>query len=80
MGELNDVFAARDMAAGEQLTLWVRIGIGAWIPLYLLFSLRRVYRQGWWLTVGKYLVIGTSYLALLIAFTTVMAMLGFLLL
>ena len=51
-----------------------------WIPLYLLISLRTVYRQGWGLTVVKYLAIGASYLVLLSFVTIVVAVLGFVLL
>ena len=36
-----------------------------WIPVYMLISLKQVYQQGWWLTIGKYLAVGTSYLLIL---------------
>jgi len=47
-----------------QVVAWI------WIPLYLLISLKRVYRQGWFVTLLKYTAIGTSYLVLL-SFVTV---------
>ena len=51
-----------------------------WIPIYLLISLKRVYRQGWALTLAKYSAIGFSYMVLL-GFTVVLvALLSFVLL
>jgi hypothetical protein len=35
--------------------------LGWWIPLYLLIMQKRVYKQGWFLTVLKYLTIGCCY-------------------
>ncbi|MGX5731447.1 DUF3667 domain-containing protein [Pseudoxanthomonas beigongshangi] len=35
-----------------------------WMPIYLLLMQKRVYRQAWWLTVLKYLVVGMVYLFL----------------
>jgi hypothetical protein len=49
---------------------WLVIAISIWIPVYLLISLRVVYQQGWFLTLGKFSVIGISYVTLL-AFVTV---------
>lgn len=50
---------------------WVGVVIGVaefviwwWMPIYLLIMQKRVYAQAWWLTVIKYLVIGTVYLVL----------------
>lgn len=50
---------------------WVGVIIGVaefviwwWMPIYLLIMQRRVYAQAWWLTVFKYVVIGTVYLVL----------------
>lgn len=37
----------------------------AWVPVYLLIMQRRVYAQGWFLTVVKFLILGAIYLALL---------------
>lgn len=39
--------------------LWV------WMPLYLLLMQKRVYEQGWLMTLLKYFVLGVSYLVLL---------------
>jgi len=60
--------------------LWISIAIYTWIPLYFLFSLKRVYRQGWTMTLAKYFVISLSYLILLILTASVAALLSFVLL
>jgi hypothetical protein len=54
--------------------------IAVWVPVYLLVSLKRVYRQGWWMTVAKFSCIGISYLVLLTLATTIVAVLSFVLL
>jgi hypothetical protein len=59
---------------------WINIAILAWIPVYFLLSLRRVYQQGWTLTVAKYFLISFSYLILLSLATSVAALLSFVLL
>lgn len=46
-----------------------------WIPLYLLLMQRRVYRQNWFLTILKYVVLGLCYI-LLLSFGLVAAMLA----
>lgn len=43
-----------------------------WMPVYLLLMQKRVYAQPWWLTVTKYLVIGTIYFLMLMTSTLVM--------
>ena len=58
---------------------WINTALLTWIPVYFLFSLKRVYRQGWKLTMGKYVVIGLSYSMLLILTTSVAAVLSFVL-
>ena len=60
--------------------LWITIAIYTWIPLYFLFSLKRVYQQGWTMTLAKYFVISLSYLILLILTASVAAVLSFVLL
>ena len=54
--------------------------IGIWIPLYLFISLKIVYQQGWWLTIGKFLVIGISYATLLGLVTVSVAITSFVML
>lgn len=65
--------------AWQSLTL-LNVAIYLWIPVYLLISLRVVYQQNWFLTIAKFLIIGTSYMVLLTFVTTVVALLSFLLL
>jgi len=59
---------------------WLQVAAWIWIPVYLLISLKRVYRQGWGLTLLKYSLIGTSYVVLLSFTTLVVAGLSFVLL
>lgn len=59
---------------------WLSIIIVIWIPLYLLISLRTVYQQNWFLTTGKFIVIGISYMTLLLIVTTGVAIASFVLL
>ena len=63
-----------------QAAEWTKIAILCWIPVYLLVSLKRVYRQGWGLTLAKYSAIGVSYLVLLSFVTVFTAVLSFVLL
>ena len=50
--------------------IWVIAVIGAWIPLYMLISLRVVYKQNWFMTMGKFVMIGISYMTMLGLVTT----------
>ena len=59
---------------------WFNIAIVTWIPLYFLVSLKRVYRQGWPLTLTKYLLVSTSYLVLLTVASTIAGIFAFVLL
>ena len=52
----------------------VTTAIFTWIPVYMLLSLRAVYRQGWFATAINYALLGLFYLVLLTT-TTVAAML-----
>lgn len=72
-------FVTREMAVGEQITIWLNAVIAVWIPLYLLVSLRHVYRQNWFLTLAKGVVIGICYITLLGTITAMVAVLSFLL-
>lgn len=51
-----------------------------WIPLYLLISLKTVYRQGWVMTFFKFSLIGVSYMILLGLVSGAAAVAGFILL
>lgn len=48
--------------------------IAIWLPCYLLMSLKVTYREGWFLTVVKFLLLGFIY-AMLVLFTTLAALL-----
>jgi hypothetical protein len=50
-----------------------------WIPIYMVLALRRVYQQGWILTTMKAGLIAFSYMVLLTFVTTVIALLGLIL-
>jgi len=64
----------------HQAVLAANIAIAIWIPLYFLVSLKRVYQQGWGMTLSKYCVIGISYIVLLTLATIFVALLSFVLL
>ncbi len=64
-GLVVDVLNSYEYTAAADAAEWVTTIISIWIPLYLIISLRVVYQQGWLLTVGKFLVIGISYMTLL---------------
>ncbi|MGB7450812.1 MAG: DUF3667 domain-containing protein [Lysobacterales bacterium] len=59
---------------------WAIILTSIWIPLYLLISLRVVYKQNWLMTTGKFVMIGISYMTLLGIVTTGVAIASFVLL
>ena len=59
---------------------WMVVAIAVWIPVYLLFSLRHVFQQNWFLTVLKFGVIGISYITLLGILTSIVAVVSFVLL
>lgn len=43
---------------------WLEVALIVWMPLYLLLMQKRVYRQGWIMTLLKYGVLGTCYMVL----------------
>jgi len=59
---------------------WFDLVLAVWIPLYLLISLKKVYRQGWFLTLTKFSLVGISYVILLSLITAGAAIAGFVLL
>jgi hypothetical protein len=59
---------------------WLNGVLGVWVPIYFLVSLKRVYQQGWLMTVTKYCLIGISYVLLLSLTTAFVALLSFVLL
>jgi len=80
LGLTGDVLASNEstwMASGVG---WLIVIMWVWIPLYLLISLRTVFQQNWFLTIGKFFVIGLSYVTLLAFVTTGVAIASFVLL
>ena len=63
-----------------QIAGWIDAVILVWIPLYLLISLKKVYQQGWFLTLMKFSLVGVSYVILLATVTSAAAVAGFVLL
>ena len=59
---------------------WISTALLAWIPVYFLLSLKRVYQQGWTMTLAKYFVISLSYLILLMLTASFAALMSFVLL
>ncbi|MBN8727104.1 MAG: DUF3667 domain-containing protein [Xanthomonadales bacterium] len=53
---------------------WLRAAMWAWLPLYLLLMQKRVYAQGWTMTLLKYSITGWCYVVLL-SFAVAAAML-----
>ena len=74
------LFTRYDHATAATSMIWVMAVIGTWIPLYMLISLRVVYRQNWFMTTGKFTLIGLSYMTLLGLVTTGVAIASFVLL
>jgi Protein of unknown function (DUF3667) len=76
----GDLLNAYDYSAIASGIGWLQTAVWIWIPVYLLISLRVVYAQNWFLTVGKFFVIGTSYVVLLSVVTAGVAIASFVLL
>jgi hypothetical protein len=76
----KSLLAANGQQGAADAMNWVMIAIGTWIPIYLLISLRVAYRQNWLLTIGKFSLIGLSYMALLAFVTSGVAIASFVLL
>ena len=79
-GKDADLIVLGGCAGVEKAAEWFSIIVSIWIPLYLLISLRVMYRQNWFLTLGKYFVIGISYVMLLGFVTVGVAIASFVLL
>ncbi len=58
---------------------WIDVAMMIWVPIYMLFAMKRVYQQGWFLTLGKYFVVSVSYLIMLVFVTSITAVLSFVL-
>ena len=53
---------------------WLEFALIAWLPIYLLLMQKRVYAQGWLMTLFKYGVLGTCYF-LLVTFGATLSLL-----
>ena len=73
-------FQTNNYPAALSAAEWAIVLISIWIPLYLLISLRVVYKQNWLMTTGKFVMIGISYMTLLGIVTTGVAIASFVLL
>lgn len=51
-----------------------------WLPIYLLLSLKVTYQQGWFLTTGKFFLLGISYAALFLGAAIATLIIGVLIL
>jgi len=80
LANVSETLLTRFGYEAETAVIWVIAVIGTWIPLYLLISLRVVYQQNWFMTMGKFVMIGLSYMTLLGLVTTGVALAGFILL
>jgi hypothetical protein len=76
----KSLFTANGRPEYADAMTWVMIVIGAWVPLYLLISLRVVYKQNWFITLCKFGLIGFSYVTLLAIVTGGVAIASFVLL
>jgi hypothetical protein len=62
LGELRDLFGS---GFWHGVLGWIEAAVFVWMPLYLLLMQKRVYRQGWILTLLKFGVLGLLYTVLL---------------
>lgn len=62
---LKDWLAPQEGALRTVFSL-VETALSIWMPIYLLLMQKRVYAQGWWMTLLKYCVIGFFYFFLLV--------------
>ncbi len=76
----GDLLTSHGYLSAATASGWFITVISIWIPVYLLISLRMVYQQGWLLTLGKFTMIGLSYVTLLSLVTSGVAVASFVLL
>lgn len=55
---------------------WMQVGMWVWMPVYLLIMQKRIYRQGWPMTIVKYWLIGSVYFWLLLIAVSLAAAIG----
>ena len=62
---LASAWAAQPAPWLHTLLEWIVLAMGWWLPIYLLIMQKRVYKQGWFLTIVKYCTIGIAYSVLI---------------
>jgi hypothetical protein len=77
---LGGAFWLGSSKISQQILNGLSFALLCWIPIYLLISLKTVYRQNWFMTAFKFSLIGVSYLILLITITALAAVTSFVLL
>jgi hypothetical protein len=75
LGFAKDAIRPHAAFAATIITL-VQVAMWLWMPVYLLVMQKRVYRQGWPMTILKYWLIGSVYFWLLFFALLVAAMIG----
>ena len=60
-----------------RLLEWLSIALLAWVPVYLLLAQKRVYGQGWLMTLTKFTVVGMTYWTILTMALLIAAVVGF---
>lgn len=65
LGFASSAIKSHVPVAGTVITL-VSVAMWIWMPVYLLLMQKRVYRQGWGMTILKYWLIGSAYFWLLL--------------
>ncbi len=71
---LGDWVAPDGLGFVGRLLGWLEIGIAWWMPIYLLIMQKRVYGQGWPMTLIKFTALGFAY-SMLLSFGAVIAVL-----
>jgi hypothetical protein len=75
LGFAKDAIRPHFAPAGSAISL-VQAAMWVWMPVYLLVMQKRVYRQGWPMTLLKYWLIGSIYFWLLLFALTCALILG----
>jgi hypothetical protein len=75
LGFARNAIAPHLGVAGTAITL-VEVAMWIWMPVYLLIMQKRVYRQGWGMTILKYWLIGSVYFWLLMFALLVATIIG----
>jgi hypothetical protein len=65
-----------DLVASGNIKEWLEIPIDAWIPIYLLLSLKVYYAEGWFVTFVKFSILAISYWSLFLVVAMSAALVG----